>query len=93
VVSLAATGVWPPSFPFGTLIVNVAGCAGIGFTTFSAFGLGTVSLFERNGRLALANVVLRWFWDLAPCLPAVPSVTSCWARPAGDPGADGPFAC
>jgi CrcB protein len=95
VVGLAASSMWSASFPFGTMIVNVAGCACIGFaaaaldrpasmsqdtwalvvvgflggfTTFSAFGLETVSLLERHGRLALANVVLQLVLGLGAVL-------------------------
>jgi CrcB protein len=85
-VNLAIGSLWLASFPFGTLLVNVGGCAAIGFaaaaalhfpgvfsqdewalavvgflggfTTFSAFGLETVGLFGRSGRLAVANLVL-----------------------------------
>jgi CrcB protein len=75
---------WGPNFPWGTLIVNVAGCFVIGvfaemiarrfnasvelrlllvtgflggFTTFSAFSLDAVSLFER-GEAVLGGVYI-----------------------------------
>jgi CrcB protein len=75
---------WGPNFPWGTLIVNVAGCFVIGvfaemiarrfnasvelrllmitgflggFTTFSAFSLDAISLFER-GEAVLGGVYI-----------------------------------
>jgi CrcB protein len=75
---------WGPNFPWGTLIVNVAGCFVIGvfaemiarrfnasvelrlllvtgflggFTTFSAFSLDAISLFER-GEAMLGGVYI-----------------------------------
>jgi CrcB protein len=83
-------GVWTlrwfgPSFPWGTLAVNVIGCFAIGlltemiarrfdasaelrllvvtgliggFTTFSAFSLDAISLYERGATAAAASYVL-----------------------------------
>lgn len=77
------TGRWlGAGFPWGTLLVNLAGCfamgfvfaamaargslppplltAGLlgGFTTFSAFSIETLSLFERGATMAAAGYVL-----------------------------------
>jgi fluoride exporter len=58
-----------PSFPFGTLAVNVVGCFAMGllggFTTFSAFAYETTSLL-RDSRLfgSWLNVGLEVFFGL-----------------------------
>jgi len=84
-VGMASLRLWGASFPWGTLIVNIAGCFAMGvlieliarrfnasmelrlfiatgilggFTTFSAFSLDAVTLWERGASLAAATYVL-----------------------------------
>lgn len=85
VVGVGALRLMGPSFPWGTLAVNVAGSFAIGilaelivarfgasaelrlllitgflggFTTFSAFALDAVTLFERGASLAAATYLI-----------------------------------
>src|SRR5947209_5873643 len=61
-VNVGAARAYGYGFPYGTLIVNVAGSFAMGllagFTTFSAFSLDTALLIERNAYgLALGYAV------------------------------------
>lgn len=57
VLSTSATRIWGDSFPWGTLLVNLAGCFVIGFV----FGLADRSLVSRTFRIVLITGFLGGF--------------------------------
>ncbi|HRF02590.1 MAG TPA: fluoride efflux transporter CrcB [Pirellulaceae bacterium] len=109
VTTVAATGWWGERFPYGTLIVNVAGCLAIGLllrlstgwvgdstrlmlsvgvlgglTTFSTFGMDTVSRLQQGAwGTALANVAANLGFGLSAV--ALGIALGAWLSAEGTP--------